>query len=69
MSEELKRGIPKGRCIGHDEFTPEQRRKNAEEFEAYLRETGQLKDGEHMQEVDFDLLRRKFEILQKKNKH
>lgn len=56
MSEELRRGILKGRVIGYYESTPEERKRDVEEFEAFLRAEGILKEGEHMQEVDVDKL-------------
>jgi len=48
MSEELKRGIPKAVVVGHKEWTEEEKKKNDEETEKWLRSMGKLKDGEHI---------------------
>lgn len=51
MSEELKKGIPKGRVIGKKEFTAEEREKHDRDFEKILREHGVLKDNQSIKDL------------------
>ena len=51
MSEELRRGIPKGINIGKRVLpTPEEDERNNREFEAILKRRGVLKPDEHIED-------------------
>ena len=51
MSEELRRGIPKGRTIGiAEEPTPEEDERNNREFEAILKRAGALRPDDHIED-------------------
>lgn len=52
MSEELRRGIPKGRTIGQVEYTEEEREKHDRDFEKILREAGVLKEGQSIKDMN-----------------
>lgn len=43
MSEELKKGIPKGTVVGKVEFTAEEKEKHDRDFEKILKQYGVLK--------------------------
>lgn len=46
MSDELKKGIPKGRVTGKKEFTEEEKKKHDEEFEKILKRLGVLEENQ-----------------------
>lgn len=48
MSEELRRGIPKGVIIGHVEFSVEEKEQNRKRFEIILKAHGVLKENESL---------------------
>lgn len=51
MSEELRRGIPKGRTIGRVEYTAEEKEQHKRDFEKILREAGVLKEGQSIKDM------------------
>lgn len=51
MSEELKRGIPKGRITGRRELTDEEREKADHDFEIILKKIGVLKEGQSIKDL------------------
>ncbi len=51
MSEELKRGIPKGRITGKKEFTREEIEQHDKNFEKILKQYGVLKDNESINDI------------------
>lgn len=51
MSEELRRGIPKGITIGYREVSEEERKKSDEEFEKILKRVGVLKPDESIKDM------------------
>lgn len=65
MSEELRRGIPQGRIIGYEPPDSQKEEQKDEIFEAYLRKIGQLKEGEHLEKVDYEALSKRLTMLQK----
>lgn len=52
MSEELRRGIPKGRTVGRVKMTEEEREKYDRDFEKILREAGVLKEGQSIKDMN-----------------
>ena len=52
MSEELRRGIPKGTIIGYVEFTEEEKERHKRDFERILREMGVLKEDESIDDLE-----------------
>lgn len=46
MSDELKKGIPKGRVTGKKEFTEEEKKNHDEEFEKILKRLGVLEENQ-----------------------
>ena len=51
MSEELKKGIPKGRVTGKKEFTEEERKKHDKDFENILKQYGVLKKNQSINDM------------------
>lgn len=51
MSEELKKGIPKGNVTGKREFTPEEKEKHDNAFEKMLKQYGVLKEKESIKDI------------------
>lgn len=51
MSEELKKGIPKGKVIGKVEFTAEEKEKHDDDFEKILKEFGVLKESDSIKNM------------------
>lgn len=52
MSEELRRGIPKGRTTGRFKSTKEEREQADKDFEKILREAGVLKEGQSIKDMN-----------------
>ena len=52
LSEELRRGIPKGTIIGYVEFTEEEKERHKRDFERILREMGVLKEDESIDDLE-----------------
>ncbi len=52
MSEELKKGILKGKVIGKTEYTEEEKRKHDSDFEKILKEAGVLKENESIKDLE-----------------
>ena len=55
MSEELKKGIPKGNVTGKKEFTKEEMDKHDKDFEAILKKAGVLKENQSIKELKHPL--------------
>ena len=51
MSEELKKGIPKGNVNGKIEFTPEEKEKHDKSFEKMLKQYGVLKENQSLKDI------------------
>ena len=51
MSEELEKGILKGRVTGKIEFTEEEKEKYDRDFEKILKECGVLKENESIKDM------------------
>lgn len=51
MSEELKRGIPKCKVIGHREPTKEEQEKADNDFEKILKNVGVLKENQSIKDL------------------
>ena len=51
MSEELKRGILKGRVTGKKDFTEEEKEKHDKDFEKILKQYGVLKENQSIKEM------------------
>ncbi len=51
MSEELKRGIPKGRTTGRIVSTAEEIEKHDRDFEKILKKIGVLKEGQSINDL------------------
>lgn len=51
MSEELKKGIPKGKVTGKKEFTEEERKKYDKDFENILKQHGVLKENQSINDM------------------
>lgn len=51
MSEELKKGIPKGRVTGKKEFTEEEKEKHDRDFEKILKQYGVLKENQSIKDL------------------
>lgn len=51
MSEELKKGIPKGIVVGKVEFTAEEKEKHDEDFEKILKGFGVLKENDSIKNM------------------
>lgn len=51
MSEELKRGIPKGRITGKIVSTDEEKEKHDRDFEKILKEIGVLKEDQSINDM------------------
>ena len=51
MSEELKKGIPKGRVTGKNEFTEEEKKKHDKDFEKILKEYGVLNKNQSINDM------------------
>lgn len=52
MSEELRKGIPKGRITGHREMTKEEKELADRKFEEILKAAGVLKDNETIKDLE-----------------
>lgn len=52
MSEELKKGIPKGIVTGKIEFTPEEKEKHDKAFEKILKQYGVLKENQSIKDMN-----------------
>lgn len=52
MSEELRRGIPKGRIVGKVEYTEEEKKQHDEDFEKILKKAGVLKEDESIKDMN-----------------
>ena len=52
MSEELRKGIPKGRITGHREMSREEKEKADRDFEKILKAAGVLKDNESIKDLE-----------------
>ena len=50
MSEELKRGVLKGRSVGRKESTPEEKEQHDRDFERILKEFGVMKENESIKD-------------------
>lgn len=51
MSEELKKGIPKGRVTGKKTYTAEEKEKHDKDFEKILKEHGILKENQSIKDM------------------
>ena len=51
MSEELKKGIPKGNVVGKRELTAEEQEKHDSSFEKMLKQYGVLKDEQSIKDI------------------
>lgn len=52
MSEELRRGIPKGRVTGEKkEYTAEEKEKHDKDFEKILKQYGVLKENQSIKDM------------------
>lgn len=50
MSEELKRGVLKGRSVGKKKSTPEEKEQHDRDFERILKEFGVMKENESIKD-------------------
>lgn len=51
MSEELKKGIPKGNVTGKRKFTPEEKEKHDKAFKKILKQYGVLKENQSIEDM------------------